>query len=502
MTAVPPPPPHEAALFRTIRGWGIVRGDNGVVGGVVEGLGARIGMARVPARIIVVVAALILNGLVLIAYAAAWGLLPDRRGNIIVQNFGRGVPNVGALIGIGLLTLFGLGSTDSGPGFFIDLPHWGNDGWGIGNILGVVFGILVPLAFLGGIITLVVVLVKRSSGGSPTPPPGAPYAAAPVAQASAAPGDAGTSADASAGDSSEVPPAAVADAPAPAPVYAAMPEGRTYVAPPAYYPPYTHPAAASYPAPPAPFMPPQGPRIPGPGRVAYLTALAWMILAAAGVTWFDRLDRLDVHPAIAWFVAFVTGLGVLAILVSLAGRKLGFLGFCAIALTLPLLIIAGNSDQLRDSYADGRGIDFDGDNSVTISFEPTVIEAPFDPTLEFGTTYREVLFNGACYTVDTEVVYGGTSIARFNEQGLTAATTRDITSEITYVTVTAGTSIVLSGETNAQATLVFADRGFQCDFWDVNDSYARLTNPDAPVLNLEVKDDQFANTIVIKEVRS
>ena len=52
----------------------------------------------------------------LLAYAAAWALLPDRRGNIIVQNFGRGIPNVGALVGIAILTLIGVGGFDHRPG--------------------------------------------------------------------------------------------------------------------------------------------------------------------------------------------------------------------------------------------------------------------------------------------------------------------------------------------------------------------------------------------------
>ena len=72
--------PSEAGFFRAIREWGLTRGDNGFLGGVVDGLAQRVGMATVPARIIVVIAAIILNGLVRLAYAAAWALLPDRQG--------------------------------------------------------------------------------------------------------------------------------------------------------------------------------------------------------------------------------------------------------------------------------------------------------------------------------------------------------------------------------------------------------------------------------------
>src|SRR5690554_2679962 len=114
MTNTPDSQPREAGFFTAIRQWGITRGDNGFLGGVVDGLANRVGMATGPARIIVVVAAIFLNGIVLLAYAAGWALLPDRKGNIIIQNFGRGVPNVGALIGIGIMGLLGVGGLDNG----------------------------------------------------------------------------------------------------------------------------------------------------------------------------------------------------------------------------------------------------------------------------------------------------------------------------------------------------------------------------------------------------
>ena len=109
MSTSPEEPRQEAAFFSTIRSWGITRGPNGVIGGVIEGVGDRIGMDKLPARIIAVVAAVMITGLILPAYAAAWGLLPDRDGNIIIQNFGRGRPNVGALIGIAILLLIAPG---------------------------------------------------------------------------------------------------------------------------------------------------------------------------------------------------------------------------------------------------------------------------------------------------------------------------------------------------------------------------------------------------------
>lgn len=177
-----PQPQKEAAFFTTIRQWGLARGAHGVIGGVVEGLGARVGMAAVPARLIVVLAALLLPGFVMLAYAAAWGLLPDRRGTIIIQNFGRGVTNVGALLGIAILTLFGFGALDSGG--FASLFGVGMDPWiwdsgmfsgggGIGDAvraIAVLLAITIPLLMISGVIVLIVWLVKRSK--DTTTPPG------------------------------------------------------------------------------------------------------------------------------------------------------------------------------------------------------------------------------------------------------------------------------------------------------------------------------------------
>ncbi|HZJ39606.1 MAG TPA: PspC domain-containing protein, partial [Demequina sp.] len=173
--------PREAAFFRAIREWGLTRGDNGFLGGVVDGLAQRVGMATVPARIIVVIAALILNGLLLLTYAAAWALLPDRRGNIIIQNFGRGMPNVSALIGIAIFTLFGMSGLDNSGPFnygnfsFSDATPW--------SVIALIMGILVPLAFIGAVIWFIVTMARRPRNpvlGQPAAAPspqGAPAAA-------------------------------------------------------------------------------------------------------------------------------------------------------------------------------------------------------------------------------------------------------------------------------------------------------------------------------------
>lgn len=492
MSTTPEQAPHEAALFRTIREWGITRGDNGVVGGVVEGLGDRIGMARVPARLIVIVAAIVLNGLVLLAYAAAWALLPDRRGNIIVQNFGRGIPNVGALVGIAILTLFGAGSLDHGSGVTFNSFPWNDaSNWGAGRAIAVIFAVLVPLLFVGGIVTLIVILVKRSNApgqpgtpGSPIPPTSAAaYATPPVATSA-------TVVTPSAPLTGANPPFAAAP-----PAAYAVPPARQY--------------APAPPAPPAPPAAPRPPRVPGPGRSFYLMCLAWAAIAAAVAAWMDRTDHLAVHPVIAGAVIFATGLGVIAIAVSLAGRKLGFLGFLTISSLLPLIIIGSNADELRTAYSDHGGITSGTGFTVTVNTSPP---AAFDPTLAFNGVYSNVLFNASCYETSWKNLHDSnvySSVQRLNlapvkpvatQAPASADTTVEVTAELTYVTIPQGASITLSGGSNASATVVFADKGFACDFQTGTGPYMELTNADAPKINLVVKDDQYANTIVIQEV--
>ncbi|GMA36329.1 PspC domain-containing protein [Demequina litorisediminis] len=174
-----PQPPQEAAFFSAIRGWNIQRGD-GILGGVASGLGARVGMAPVPARLLMVLAGILLNGLVLLAYAAAWALLPDRRGAIVIQDFGRGVTNVGALIGIAVMGVLGFVTLDNG-GLFGgvlggDVFPWDSlSNFGPFEFVAAFFGVMIPLAILGGLVFLIVYLVRRNKAGSVHTGPGGTY---------------------------------------------------------------------------------------------------------------------------------------------------------------------------------------------------------------------------------------------------------------------------------------------------------------------------------------
>lgn len=469
--------PSEAGFFRAIRNWGLTRGDNGFLGGVVDGLAQRVGMATVPARILVVIAAILLNGLVVLAYTAAWALIPDRKGNIIIQNFGRGIPNVGALIGIAILTLVGMGNLDhSGPFNGIHFSPTDPTPWGV---ISLVFGILVPLAFVGGVVWFIIVMVRRSQN-----PTGGQPAAVPPTQAATPPSPA---ADApAAADASATPTQEPASQPTAAtPVYAAVPQATASAAVP---PPQPH----ASPIPPAPPLPP---RVPGPGRGFYLAALAWVVLSGAVVGILDRQDQLAVHPAAAWFVVMVTGLGVILMGVSLAGRKLGFLGFMVIVLALPLPLVAAGADDLRDAYAnDGSLLHIDMDG---VSHDVTT----YDATADFVKEYTEVVINGECRD-SVSIPPSPDSTARISFDTLDADTSVDVVSKVTYVTIPAGTDLRVEGEGDAQAHVIWPDRHITCDFWNAGGEHLTLANNVGPALTLVVYDDAYVNTIVITETAS
>src|SRR5690606_34471833 len=150
MTDSPGAERPEGAFFTSMRDWNTPRGSSGWIGGVIEGVGAKIGLAAAPARLIAFVALLVFNGLFVLAYAAAWALLPDRNGRIIIQDFGRGTPNVGALVMIALLALAGLGNINVGVPFV-----WGDRG-DAGEAIG-------SIVFLG-VIVFIIWLVARARG--------------------------------------------------------------------------------------------------------------------------------------------------------------------------------------------------------------------------------------------------------------------------------------------------------------------------------------------------
>lgn len=163
-------------FFDWMRGLGVVRAD-GWLGGVCAGVAYRLGIDPLIVRGIVVVAG-ILGVPVLLLYAAAWALLPDREGRIHLQRLFEGDFEP-PMVAIGVMLLLSLLPWASGfwwaGGPFWDVPAWGE----------VVGRVVWTLVVIGAVVALIVVAVQRSesrgagsAGGTATEPAAAPGAAA------------------------------------------------------------------------------------------------------------------------------------------------------------------------------------------------------------------------------------------------------------------------------------------------------------------------------------
>jgi hypothetical protein len=352
----------------------------------------------------------------------------------------------------------------------------------------IVFGFVVPLAILAGIVWLVVYLVRRSNTAGPTAtPPGTPGPAA-------AKGDTTGGATAAAAVTSTNATATASPPPPPPPAAPAAP-----AAPPA--PPRTYTPA-----------PPPRPRVPGPGRGGYLGALALAILAAAAVAWMARVDKLEVHPMLAWFALFLVGLGVVLILVSLAGRKLGFLGFISVPLAVLGFTFGFYGDEYREAYQNIRDNivvdwdEWDDDPNIDEGFDDTFEDAgdvAINAVPAFTADYSQVFFAPACYAADpSDGLAPDTQVARFAFAEFTEDLTLDVVAEYTEISVPVGTNIVLDADGWAQSAVTWPARDVWCDFWDGDQRNFSLINPGSPTLTLTVYDDEYANTIIITETEA
>jgi phage shock protein PspC (stress-responsive transcriptional regulator) len=187
-------------FFDWMRGLGVVRAD-GWLGGVCAGIAYRLGIDPLIVRGIVVVAG-ILGAPVLLLYAAAWALLPDRDGRIHLQSLFEGDFEP-PIVAIGVMVLLSLLPWTSGlwwtHGAFWDVSAWGD----------VVGRIVWTLVVIGAVVALIVVGVRRADArttgvaGAPpaysaaSAPPAAPAAPDTATTASMAP-DAPVSASATA----------------------------------------------------------------------------------------------------------------------------------------------------------------------------------------------------------------------------------------------------------------------------------------------------------------
>ncbi|NUU18173.1 PspC domain-containing protein [Cellulomonas humilata] len=334
-TATPDPAPAAApghtsnSFFAGVRRLGITRADDRWIGGVSGGIGDRFGIDPLLVRGIFF-ATLLLGGLGLVAYGAAWALLPERRdGRIHLEEMILGRFDI-ALLGALAFVIVGFGRGDNW--FFF----WGPPGW--------VQGIL-WIALVCGIVTLIAVVSNQQpSRPRPPAPPYVPY----------------------------VPPAGAATYPAtsyPAasyPTAAATPTTSAYGAPPAAAPAWTSYAPAQ-PAPaPRPVQPPRPPRprTPGAGAGTVGVVVALSLLALALLLMAERSGDFTGPVALTALGIGIVLAGLGIIVSGLRGRTSGALGGLAVVgvlVAVPLGAVQNadwtwSSDARHDFAADGVAV--------------------------------------------------------------------------------------------------------------------------------------------------
>ena len=349
------PPTHEGTgFFAAIRRTGLYRSDQRWVGGVAGGLAGRFGIDPLLVRGIFGVSCL-LFGLGLIAYGAAWALLPEQRdGRIHLEETIRGRFDA-ALLGAIAFVIIGLARGDGSFG------HGTGLGWFSGFVgVAVVIVIIVLLVSQG---------TRHSAGGSPQPGPYGPFPGpgAPTGTFGAPTGTFGA------------PAGAFGAPPMPAPARPATTGPAVQVPPPGpYYSPGYTPAYA----PPAPHVsgyapnprqaaaPPVAiprPRVPGPGSTVVGAVVALGLIALAALLGASRLGRFDGEVALTTVGAFVVLLGLAIIVSGLRGRRSGVLGFFAIMTILICspLAVGHNQNWEWTWTTDGAGVANNADVRMT-----------------------------------------------------------------------------------------------------------------------------------------
>lgn len=518
-----PQAPQEAPFFTAIRGWQIYRGDHGLLGGVVEGLGDKVQMPRVPARILYVLLTLVSSGLGFLVYALGWALLPDRKGNIVIQNFGRGVINAGALIGVAIFGLLGLTSLFNGP--WMSIGRWGAwDGGSGPNGWLIALGMIAIVAVVA---TIVVVIGRnrqdREKFGMAATPATPPPAAPPSNATATAPAAAGTAVAVAGATTAmaQTPPPAPPSAPAQATPAQATPAAPAQPSVPAVNQapiavapaPRPQPEPRQYAAMPgtvdvpgaAPRTVRQTPRVMGPGRAWYLIALAVPLLLWAFALIADRQDWFEVRTGIVYLTGFVLAFGALVIGIGLSGRRTGFIGFVAgSAAVLLALIVAVNPamaavfdkdyswSQIPEQIAEDLS---DGDQTfhlfgATITGNPQVVFDDYD--VEAGSNVG--CFDISAWSADDRV--GATA----EEIDITAGTLV-LDEDETVVRVPEGTNLVLEPAGTGTSAVYFQDRQIACAAFDnvTGDSFLEMTaDPDGPTVTITyTRTDQ---TVILEEV--
>ncbi|MFC7401121.1 PspC domain-containing protein [Citricoccus sp. GCM10030269] len=318
-----------------------VRAPQRWLGGVVAGLGARVGMDRTLARALFVVLTFLTGGFTVLFYGLAWMFLPEPDGRIHAREAGQGrwtSGMTGALIFsvLGFVDLFTLpGEIGRGDGW-----------WDVGNIFG--------LAIIAVFVWLVISQNQNNQNGARTAPqeiaPAEPTApTAPTQPVHLAPSDTGWYSASASTDSTP-------DSPPHSPPEGSETMTATSAPPTAPPPPPAGPPAAEPPA----------PVDRTPPSLSGATQLAVVGLALLGAAAISLLRYLEVFMA-PWPVVFAAsmaaGLAVLAVGVAagaLAGRGGGSLTVISAILIIPVLL-ATSADLFRSERWDSdRDGDWDG----------------------------------------------------------------------------------------------------------------------------------------------
>lgn len=120
-----------AWLRRAVRGWGVRRSPSSWVGGVLGGVAERYRIDPLLARGVFVALCVVSAGVGLLAYAAAWAVLPDADGRVQYGRLRRGEWQ-DATVAIGVIGAIGAVNLLLGAGFTLIAPAVG----GPGSLLG------------------------------------------------------------------------------------------------------------------------------------------------------------------------------------------------------------------------------------------------------------------------------------------------------------------------------------------------------------------------------
>ncbi len=336
-TTQAPPRSTLDDLFGRLRSTGFHRDtERRWFGGVCAGIAGRYGVDPLLIRAAAILLAFA-GGVGITLYLVLWLLLPDLRGDLLLERaLRRGdVGPVLLVIVTGFVIVGGLVSIGQGG--------WGGPLW-----------VLLPIALIAWF-----VIDRGRAGGGPTTPV-APAAPAPPVGSDSHAAPAAVTAGPAPTDPARAEDSSVAVPPTP-------PGGTTMSAPTSPYAPtpprpapdpYHHPTspygASPPPVPPRPVAPPPppGPRRRRPsGFVGLMTLGLALALFGAGVALDGPLGFPGV-PAVLGFALALAGVSVVAVTLGLRGLAGGFTSFLVVALGFLLLTTAAAS---RVHVADGIG---------------------------------------------------------------------------------------------------------------------------------------------------